>query len=507
MTTASGTTVSIWMAAPIALRPPLKEDARAEVCIVGAGIAGMTTAYLLARAGKSVVVLEDGPIGGGMTGRTTAHLVTALDDRYFELERLHGETGSRLAAESHAAAIDLVESIVKEEKIDCELERLDGYLFVPPGESKQILERELEAAHRAGLTNIEMVERAPIESFDTGKALRFPRQAQFHPLKYLAGLARAIEREGGRICNQTHATRIEGGEPARIETLTGHVVNADAVVVATNTPVNDLFAIHTKQAAYLTYVIGARVPKESVTRALFWDTPDPYHYVRIESAGGHDVLILGGEDHKSGQKDDANVRFAALERWSRTRFPMIEKIEYRWSGEVMEPIDGLAFIGRNPLDHDNVFIATGDSGNGMTHGTIAGMLISDLITGKENPWAKLYEPSRKTLGAANEYLKETINVAEQLVDLVTPGEVDSDAEIAPGSGKIIRRGLKKIAAYKDESGKVHELSAVCRHLGCIVDWNTLEKTWDCPCHGSRYDALGHVIMGPANSDLAPVDLD
>jgi glycine/D-amino acid oxidase-like deaminating enzyme/nitrite reductase/ring-hydroxylating ferredoxin subunit len=508
MQASSGSTISVWAATETTpSRSFLKEDLRADVCVVGAGIAGMTTAYLLARAGKTVVVLDDGPIGGGMTGRTTAHLVTALDDRYFELERLHGEAGARLAAESHAASIDRIESIVKEEKIDCEFERLDGYLFVPPGESKKILERELEAVHRTGLTNIEMVERAPMKSFDTGKALRFPRQAQFHPLKYLSGLARAIERDGGRIYNQTHASKIEGGEPARIETVAGHTVDADAVVVATNTPVNDLFAIHTKQAAYLTYVIGARVPKDSVTRALYWDTPDPYHYVRIESADGHDVLISGGEDHKSGQKDDANRRFAALERWTRARFPMMTEIEYRWSGEVFEPIDGLAFIGRNPLDADNVFIATGDSGNGMTHGTIAGMLITDLIMGKANEWAKLYDPSRKTLSAAGEFVKENLNVAEQYSDLVMPGEVDSTDEIKPESGAVVRRGLKKIAAYKDKDGAVNELSAVCPHLGCIVDWNSLEKTWDCPCHGSRFDALGQVIMGPANSDLSPVDDD
>lgn len=506
MKASSGTTLSIWAAtAQTPSSPPLDKDERAHVCVVGAGIAGMTTAYLLARAGKSVVVLDDGPIGGGMTGRTTAHLVTALDDRYFELETLHGEKGARLAAQSHAASIDQVERIVTEEKIDCEFERLDGYLFVPPGESKEILDRELEAARRAGLTDLEIVERAPIESYDTGKALRFPRQAQFHPLKYLAGLARAIERNGGRIYTQTHAQKIEGGDQALIETSDARVVTADAVVVATNTPVNDRFEIHTKQAAYLTYVIGARVPTGSVTRALFWDTPHPYHYLRIESADGYDVLISGGEDHKSGQKDDANARFATLERWTRRRFPMMTEIEFRWSGEVMEPVDGLAFIGRNPMDHDNVFIATGDSGNGMTHGTIAGMLITDLILGKANDWAALYDPSRKTLRAVGKFLKENINVAEQYADLVTPGEVDSPAEIAPGSGKIIRRGLKKIAAYKDDAGSVHELSAVCPHLGCIVDWNTLENTWDCPCHGSRYDALGQVIMGPANSNLPSAD--
>jgi glycine/D-amino acid oxidase-like deaminating enzyme/nitrite reductase/ring-hydroxylating ferredoxin subunit len=502
-------TVSVWMdTGPLVEESPLTEDARADVCIVGAGIAGMTTAYLLSKEGKTVIVLDDGPIGGGMTGRTTAHLVNALDDRYFELERLHGEKGARLAAESHTAAIDRVEAIVKNEKIDCEFERLDGYLFVPPGEAKKILDDELEAALRAGL-EIEKVDRAPIESYDTGTALRFPQQAQFHPLKYLAGLAKGIKQQGGRIHTQTHASKIEGGDRAVIETSGGAVVTAGSVVVATNSPVNDLVAIHTKQAPYQTYVIGARVPRGSVKRALYWDTPDPYHYLRIETIGtgpgAYDVLIVGGEDHKTGQEDDAKRRFGILERWTRTRFPMIESIEYRWSGEVLEPIDGLAFIGRNPMDEPNVFIATGDSGNGMTHGTIAGILITDLIMERENEWADLYEPSRKTLRALPEFAKENLNVAMEYTELVTPGDVESADEIEPGRGAVLRRGLTKVAIYKDETGAVHERSAICRHLGCVVGWNTLESTWDCPCHGSRYDALGHVIQGPANSDLPEVD--
>ncbi|MGI9065326.1 MAG: FAD-dependent oxidoreductase [Pyrinomonadaceae bacterium] len=497
---------SVWMdTAELPLDSSLAEKVSADVCIVGAGIAGMSTAYLLAREGTSVVVLEDGPIGGGMTARTTAHLVNALDDRYFELERLHGEEGARLAAESHTAAINAIEAIVEQEGIKCEFERLDGYLFVPPRDSKQILDDELAAVHRAGLTDIEKVERVPWDSYDTGPALRFPRQAQFHPLKYLAGLAKAIKEKGGRIYTQTHATEIEGGKKARIETKGGGVVNAGSVVVATNTPVNDLIAIHTKQAPYQTYVIGARMPKGSVKRALYWDTPDPYHYIRIETVGrgaeAYDVLIVGGEDHKTGQQDDANKRFGALERWTRRRFPMIEGIEYRWSGEVMEPVDGLAFIGRNPMDAKNVFIATGDSGNGMTHGTIAGILLTDLIMGRKNSWESIYEPSRMTLRALPEFVKENLNVAIQYTDLVVAGDVESVEEIKPGSGAVLARGLHKVAAYRDPKGEIHERSAVCRHLGCIVNWNTLENTWDCPCHGSRYDAMGKVIQGPANSDL------
>src|SRR2546421_4725527 len=458
----SGQTVSVWMASvkEIPADGNLTKDERADVCIVGAGIAGMSTAYLLAREGKKVVVLDDGPIGGGMTGRTTAHLVNALDDRYFELERLHGKDGSRLAAESHTAAINAIEAIVKQEGIKCEFERLDGYLFVPPRDSKKILDDELEAAHRAGLTEIEKVERVPWDSYDTGAALRFPRQAQFHPLKYLAGLAKAIKGKGGRIYNETHATEIEGGKKARVDTTGGGVVNSESVVVATNTPVNDLIAIHTKQAPYQTYVIGARIPKGSVTRALYWDTPDPYHYIRIETVGrgvaAYDVLIVGGEDHKTGQQDDANKRFSALERWTRRRFPMIEGIEYRWSGEVMEPVDGLAFIGRNPMDAKNVFIATGDSGNGMTHGTIAGILLTDLIMGRKNSWESIYEPSRMTLRALPEFARENLNMALQYTDLIVAGDVDSVEEIKPGGGAVISRGLSKVAVYRDPKDKIHE---------------------------------------------------
>ena len=379
----SGQSTSVWMATTaMPQQTALVEDTKADVCVVGAGIAGMTTAYLLARAGKSVVVLDDGPIAGGQTQRTTAHLSNAIDDRYFEIERLHGARGARLAAESHTAAIDRIAAIVRDEQIACDFERLDGYLFLAPGEAGDVLDRELAAVHRAGLTAVERLPRAPLEPFDTGPCLRFPGQGQFHPLKYLAGLARAIERDGGRIFTGTHAASIEGGTPARVKSAAGPMVTSDAVVVATNTPVNDRVAIHTKQAPYLTYVIGALVPRGSVAKGLYWDTLDPYHYVRLQALSaeggadepqgfpGDDVLIVGGEDHKTGQADDQPERYARLEAWTRERFPMMRGVEFRWSGQVMETIDGLAFIGPNPLDEPNVFIATGDSGMGMTHGTI-----------------------------------------------------------------------------------------------------------------------------------------
>ena len=513
MKNGSGSTLSVWMAtADVPTEPPLMDDSRAEVCIIGAGIAGLTTGYLLTRASKKVIVLDDGVIASGETSRTTAHLSNAIDDRYFEIERLHGEKGARLAYESHTAAIDLIEAVVKEENIDCDFTRLDGYLFVPPGESTEVLDRELRAAHRAGFTDVEFVLRAPLASFDTGRCLRFPGQGQFHILKYLSGLAKAITRNGGQIFTETHAQEVESSDNiARIRTSDGRVITADAVVVATNSPVVDKVAIHTKQAPYRTYVIGLRVPRGSITKALYWDTPDPYHYVRLLSANNDgetnedDVLIVGGEDHKTGQADDGEERWRRLEEWTRERFPAAGEVEFRWSGQVMEPVDGLAFIGRNPMDEPNVYIATGDSGMGMTHGTIAGILLTDLILGRKNEWEELYDPSRKTLSAAGEFARENLNVAAQYTDLVTGGEVESADQLAAGEGAVIRRGLSKVAVYKDELGVVHERSAVCVHLGCIISWNSTEKTWDCPCHGSRYDPCGRVINGPANGPLQTVD--
>jgi Rieske Fe-S protein len=238
---------------------------------------------------------------------------------------------------------------------------------------------------------------------------------------------------------------------------------------------------------------------------LLWDTPDPYHYVRLQGVAGeaHEFLIVGGEDHKTGQADDFEARFAAVERWTRERFPMVEEIPLRWSGQIMEPIDALAFIGRNPGE-DNVYIATGDSGNGMTHGTIAGMLISDLIAGRANPWATLYDPSRRSLRAAKEFARENLNVAVQYADHVTAGDVKSVDEIATGGAAIVRRGTKQVAVYRDLAGTLHEHSAVCTHLGCVISWNATEQSWDCPCHGSRFDKIdGHVLNGPAIVGLSP----
>jgi glycine/D-amino acid oxidase-like deaminating enzyme/nitrite reductase/ring-hydroxylating ferredoxin subunit len=495
----SGSTISLWMTEDRPGDfPTLASDEHTDVCIIiGTGIAGLSTAYSLIQEGRFVIVIDDGPPGGGETARTTAHLANALDDRYFELEEVHDTQTTRLAAESHTAAIDRIESIVKAEQIDCDFERIDGYLFVPPKNSARILKKELAAVHRAGLNAVELVNRAPITSFDTGPCLRFPRQGQFHPLKYLSGLARAIKKNGGRIFSKTRAMKVQSGTPMRVETENGYSITAEAVVVATNSPFIDIVSIHTKQHAYRTYAIAAGLSKEAaVSPGLYWDTLDPYHYVRRYG----ETLIVGGEDHKTGQEENPEKLFRRLERWARQRFP-ITAVQQRWSGQILETLDGLAHIGLDPGGMKNVYVATGDSGMGMTHGTIAGMLLTDLIQGRDNAWAQIYEPSRKPVRAVAEYVKENVNMAKQYTGWVTAGDVDSVEDIPRDSGGILRDGVRKIAVYRDAAGIVHQTSAVCTHLGCIVNWNSAEKTWDCPCHGSRFDKLGKVLSGPAEKDL------
>jgi glycine/D-amino acid oxidase-like deaminating enzyme/nitrite reductase/ring-hydroxylating ferredoxin subunit len=479
-------------------RPRLETDLQTDVCVVGAGIAGLSTAYLLCTEGKKVVVLDDGEIGGGESSRTTAHLTRVIDERYCELEGIVGFPAAKIAAESHGKAIDRIEEIVKHEKIDCDFARVDGYLFLAPEHHQDLLEKELKALEYVGI-QAGLVERVPLDSFDSGPAIHCPRQAQFHPLRYLHGLAAAIERMGGKIFCHTRATAFDG-KKGTVETLSGRTVSCSAIVVATNSPVNVRYAMHTKQAAYRTYVIGATIPADAFPKMLLWDTGDPYHYVRAQG----ETLIVGGEDHKTGQEEHPEKRFQRLERWAKSRFPFINRIEFRWSGQILEPADALGYAGKSPGE-EKVYMITGDSGNGFTNGTLGAMIVTDLVLGRKNPWAETYDPARKPFGALTEYGKQSLNVMKEYCDLLTPGDVESEDEVKKGSGAVIRKGAKKIALYRDDDGAMHRMTAICPHMGCIVAWNDVEKSWDCPCHGSRFTARGKVVNGPANADLAKED--
>ena len=516
MTSAEGIRPSIWdLTAPVPDMPPAALQDEVVMCVIGAGISGLTTAYELLRAGHDVIVLDDGPIGGGETGRTTAQLATSFDDDYHEVEKLLGENSSRLLGEAFRAGVDAIERIVRDERIDCDFVRLDGWWVPSTDDAPERLRNECAAARRAGLPEVELVSNHPLTSLYPGVALRFPQQAQFHVLRYLTGLADAIHRLGGRIVTNAHVETVDDAkddaDQCVVHLADGRQLRAAHVVVATNTPIIDWVAMHTKQAAYRSYVIGARVPRGSVPVSQFWDTDRPYHYVRLLKGpladGDTDVLIVGGEDHKTGQSDDESSAFDRLEEWTRARFP-VQAIEARWSGQVMEPVDYVAYIGKNPGSR-RLWIVTGDSGNGMTHGTIAGLLLPTLIAGEPHRWEELFSPSRITVAAttALSFAKDALDVAAQYAAFVTEGDVSDVSEIPLGEGRIIRKGLKKLAVFRAESGSLTVRTAVCPHLGCIVDWNDAEKTWDCPCHGSRFATDGSVLNGPTTMPLSEEALE
>jgi glycine/D-amino acid oxidase-like deaminating enzyme/nitrite reductase/ring-hydroxylating ferredoxin subunit len=496
--------------------PKLKQNLQTEVVIIGGGIAGITAAYCLSRAGKKVVLLEDGEIGGGETGRTTAQLVTALDERYFTLEKRFGKRKTRFIAQSHVKAINFVEKTIRSENIDCDFERLDGFLFLHPTDKKETIEKELEAAIAAGL-EVTKLENIPGIKTDHGPCIRFSKQAQIHPLKYLNGLCFSILEREGQLFTNTHVAEID---KTGIITDEGFVVTADHVVMATYSPIKIKYGLNLKQNAYRSYVIGAKIKRgdiPDIPKALWWDTGDqeikssavaPYHYVRIQKLDDeNDLLIVGGEDHSTGMVTDKNIpetkRYDLLEKWVRERFP-VKDVPYKWSGQIMEPVDGLAFIGKISMEHKSVFVATGFSGNGMTYGTMAGMLITDLINGKKNRLEDIYSPSRFNLIRAGKIFIEKI--VEQFKAYMNPKLKDKDTEdwlekIQPLEGKVVVMGGIKYGVYRDDKNFLHLVSTECTHLQCTVKWNPDEKSWDCPCHGSRFSYKGKVINGPANISL------
>ena len=494
------TSPAVWRRGGAPDLPELDGDLRSEVCVIGAGIAGAAVTHELCRRGHDVVLLHDASLAGvgGETERSTAQLVTALDRGYRALVSVHGRELATLAASSHARAIDDAEAIVEDGSIDCDFRRLDGFLF---SEDAAVLEEERAAAEEAGVP----VEWVPEPGgLWPGRELRFPNQAQMDPVRFTASLVSAAIAGGARAFGQARVTRLERNAAHVVHTVLGGRVSCAHVVIATNTPIGGYLALDAKQAAYRSYVVGLRLPRESLPDALYWDTDEPFHYVRSshDPNGTNDLLLVGGEDHKTGQEPTpAEERWRRLEDWARVRFPQAGDVRRRWSGQIMETIDGLAFIG---AVESGIHVVTGDCGNGITHALIARRLISDLIEQKPNPLQRVYDPQRVRLRALGQMVRENANVVVQLGRWITPSDVQDEDAIAPESGAVVRRGLGKVAIYRDAAGIPHERSATCPHLGCVVAWNPAESTWDCPCHGSRFDPLGRVLHGPATHGLGPV---
>jgi glycine/D-amino acid oxidase-like deaminating enzyme/nitrite reductase/ring-hydroxylating ferredoxin subunit len=491
-------TPSIWHAtAQREIYPALQHDLVVDVAIIGGGITGLTAAERLLRAGRRVALIEMREVGGGETGQTTAHLTELADTRYSVLESDFGVEGATLVGRTHREAIDHIGNLISAYGIQCGFERVPAYLYSEHKKDLEWVRAELDAARRAGVWG-EWALRIPLP-FAKGGA-RFPNQAQFHPLRYLWRLAEALARDGLQIFEHTKAVRVVEEDLCRVETEHG-MIAAESVLVAANIPVNNWAVTIPSLPAYRTYAIAA--PFDVDLEGLYWDSDDPYHYTRAQEIDGRRMLIVGGEDHKVGTVVDTNQCFARLEEYLDDRF-VTGPVEYRWSGQIIEPVDGLPVIGPNLLQ-SRVYIASGYSGNGITWGTAAGTIVADMMLRKPTPYADLYSPTRFTpLASAKDFILENIEYPRYFVlDRLTTLDVTAKSadDVPAGEGRIVAIDGEKYALYRDARGEVRALSPVCTHMGCDVRWNQAERTWDCPCHGSRFSTEGHVLNGPAVRDL------
>jgi len=497
---------SVWMPVPD-MAGGQADGGPLDLVVIGSGIAGLSIAYEALLKGRRVTVLDRGAIASGMTARTTAHLASALDDFYHLFMNRRSEEDACQLHQSLAAAIDRVEQIVRVESFECDFQRCNGFLFLGEGDKPILLEREIAACHQIGFAGVSWEATAPLPDFDTGRCLRFPNQARFHPLKYLHGLAKCIVARGGVLRPHTAVKSVsQEGDRVLVELADGHTIGARDVVCATNSSIAGPVTLHTKMAPYRTYAMAFSIPKGAIPDALYWDTLDPYHYVRLQPGDGRtDFLIVGGGDHKSGEADDADVRFQALEAWTRNLIPAVKDVTHRWSGQVLDTIDYAGFIGRNPRSN-NIYVHTGDSGQGMTHGVVGAMINSALILGREAKWAEVYEPSRKPLAGMSNFLRENMTAVKNFAEYLAPGELSDVSDLKAGHGAIIRQGMSKIAAYRDPSGRLYARSAACTHVGCHLHWNSFETCWDCPCHGSHFAIDGTPLNAPAIGPLAEADI-
>jgi len=473
--------------------PALTRDERVDAVVVGAGITGLTLGVLLCAKGLRVALVERARIASGTTGATSAH-VTAVPD--LPLETLVSRFGSDAAqgvVESSLAAVDEIERRARALAGNCGFARIPAFRFSEDPSGVEELERERDVAKQLGFEAV--LQRAPILPARCAGALRFERQARIQPLEYAEALAAAFVAWGGRLFEQTPVVSVDDrGVAAR----TGQRVEARYVVHATHTPIGSVPSIQARLIACTSYVLAATLAAR-VTDGLYWDDASPYHYLR--TAGNGSLLVAGGEDHRTGRERDAVQRHRALERWVRERFA-VRRVEARWSHELFEPADGLPYVGFLPGSSSQL-VATGFSGTGLAFGTLAAMLLAELVTGGASPWAALYSPERLgPLSAMPHTAAEGLRVGWRFLADRVRGQLGSAlADLPPDSGRRTRIEGRLVAAYRDVRGDLHALSPRCTHLGCLVAWNDAEKTWDCPCHGGRFHATGKVLYGPPVSDL------
>ncbi|NHN47430.1 FAD-dependent oxidoreductase [Halostella sp. JP-L12] len=482
---------------------PLSGDLRVDAAVVGGGIAGITTATHLQEAGLDVAVLEADRVLEAVTGHTTAKVTSQHGLIYDHVRSAFDVETARAYAAANEAAIEDIADRIEDRGIDCDFRRQSAYTYVTSRENRRAVREEVSAARQAGI-DAAFVEETPLP-YDVECAVRFDDQAQFHPRKYLLDLVEAIPVDGSGVYEETRVTDVESGDPCRVETERG-TVYADSVVVATHFPVFDHGFYFAREYPKRSYVLAARL-NETPPDGMHYRDEEPYFSVRTQPGDGGEFVFIGGQNHKTGQGGSTAKRYRKLAEEARERFD-VASIEYRWSTQDYRTADRIPFVGRLGPSTDDVYVATGFGGWGMTGGTVAGMILSDLIAGEPNPWADVYSPTRVELRSTGaEMLKENAEVAREFVGDWATKPLTSVVTLSPGDATVTREGGSVVGTYRDADGKEYKVSAVCPHMGCLLEWNDGEKSWDCPCHGSRFTYEGEVLDGPANADLSRLDLD
>ncbi len=500
-----GTRTSIWQhAMPVFQSQENLPDRLFDVIIVGGGITGVTTGLLLQKAGFSCLLLEAYTLGFGTTGGTTAHLNTLVDTPYNIIQKDFGEEKAHLVAEVTREAIETIKQNIKDYNISCGFEELPGYLFSQDKDQTKELDEIVEACRDAGLF-VQYTNTIPVPiPFD--KAMQIADQAQFHPTEYLYQLAKAFQEAGGMIVQNCIVTDAANDEHVEVVTNLGKA-KAKNLIYATHIPPG-VNLIHLRCAPYRSYALAIRLKNNEYPRGLVYDMYTPYHYYRTQNVNGQDYLIAGGEDHKTAHEENTGACFLKLESHCRKYFD-VDTVAFKWSSQFYEPADGLPYIGHYPGHSKNVFVATGYSGNGMTYGTVAALVLKDLVMNGSGKYKDLFNPARiKPVAGFSNFVKENLDVAKQLIGRLFPKEkLEELANLAHGEAKVIKYEDHTIALFKDDAGNLHALNPTCTHLKCSVKWNIAEQSWDCPCHGARYDYEGKVLNGPAIKNLEVVEIN
>ena len=475
-----------------------------DVLIVGAGITGITAALMLQKAGKQCIVSDSYTPGFGTTGGTSAHINTFADTTYAEAESAFGKEGAQLFADAVNEGFNIIKDNVNLYKIDCDYETKTGFVYAETDDEVKQLDDIYTGTQKVGVS-ISYAENVPTP-VEIKKAVALPNQAQFHPLKYLQAIQEQFIKLGGIVVNYTQIKKIEQSGGLFKVTTNNNPITARAVIYATHMPPGiNLFNL--RCAPYRSYVLGVKLTDDKYPEALVYDMQEPYHYLRTHEIDGQKLLIVGGNDHKTGH-EDAEKAFEDLEKYVR-KYYNVSSVKYKWSSQYYVSVDGFPYIGQMPSEPKGVYCATGYNGNGMMLGSISAKILSDLIIGNDSKYQKIFSPARiKPIDGFTEFVKENADAAYHFVaDRFNIHETDSLKRLKPDSGNVVEVNGQKIAAYRDSAGKIHALSPVCTHAKCIVNWNQEEKSWDCPCHGARYDINGEVLTGPARKELQQINLE